>query len=99
LEVTLRLANSRYRAAALLAAFIAAWPVWQQIRSLRIQSAVMARDTLIMRIAAIELRQSTTRQNIDRITRDFMRTIHPYEYEAVPDINPEMGARSGADRQ
>ena len=74
---------------ALLAAFIAARPVWQQIRSLRIQSAVMARDTLIMRIAAMESRQTTTRENIDRITRDFMRTIHPSEYEAVPDINPQ----------
>lgn len=79
---------------ALLAAFIAARPAWRQIRSLQIQSAVMARDTLIMRVAALESQRDTTRTRITSITSDFVRRIYPYEWETEPDINPEWASEA-----
>jgi hypothetical protein len=79
---------------ALLAAIIAARPVWRQIRSLQIQSAVMARDTLLMRVAALEAQRDTTRTRITGITSDFVRRIYPYEWETEPDINPGWAAEA-----
>ena len=54
---------------ALLAAYIAARPVWRQLTSLRIQSAVMVRETLTTRVAAIKSRRDITREKIEAITR------------------------------
>ena len=70
---------------ALLAAYIAARPVWRQIRSLQIQSAVMVRDTLTMRVAAVESRRDTTLEKIEGITRGLRRGMYINEDE---DINP-----------
>jgi hypothetical protein len=77
---------------ALVAAGVAAWLVWRQIRSLEVQSAVMARETLVMRVAAIESRREITHQKMSSITTEFMARLHPYPYdhgEEPPDINTE----------
>jgi hypothetical protein len=74
---------------ALLAAYIAARPVWRQITSLQIQSEVMARETLIMRVTAIESRRDATRKKIESITHEFLRAIYPYGECADPNINTE----------
>jgi hypothetical protein len=79
---------------ALLAASIAAWPVWRQIRNQQLQSAVMAREVLLMRIAAIEARRDTTRKKLDGVTSDFMRRIYPHEWVAEPDISPEWASEA-----
>ncbi len=73
---------------ALVAAIVAAWPVWRQLRSLKVQSAVMQRETLVMRITSIEARRAETRQKMRRITTEFMARLHPYDDgEGPPDIN------------
>jgi hypothetical protein len=75
---------------ALVAAGVAAWLVWRQIRSLEVQSAVMGRETLVMRVAAIESRREITRQKMSSITTEFMARLHPYEDGGEPpDINTE----------
>ena len=75
---------------ALVAAGVAAWLVWRQIRSLEVQSAVMARETLVMRVAAIESMRETTRQKVSSITTEFMAPLHPYEDGGEPpDINTD----------
>jgi hypothetical protein len=78
---------------ALLAAYIAARPVWRQIRSLQIQSAVTERETLTIRIDAIESRRDTTRKRIVSITSEFLRKIYPYE-GAELDINIEWAVQA-----
>lgn len=45
---------------ALLAAYLAGRPVWRQLTSLQIQSALMERETLTTRVAAIESRRDIT---------------------------------------
>jgi hypothetical protein len=72
---------------ALVAAGIGAWLVWRQIRSLEVQSAVMTRETLVMRVAATESRREVTRQKMRSITAEFTARLYD-EGEVPPDINP-----------
>jgi hypothetical protein len=46
-----------------------------------VQSAVMARETLVTRVAAIELRREITCQKMSSITNEFMARLHPYANE------------------
>jgi hypothetical protein len=71
---------------ALLAAYFAARPVWRQLTSLQIQSALMERDTLITRVAAIESRRDIAREKIEAITRRL--TGGMFVSEDNLDINP-----------
>lgn len=50
-----------------------------------------ARETFIMRVAAMELRRDKTREIMQRITTEFMARLHPIPYDdgGEPDIHPE----------
>jgi hypothetical protein len=75
-------------ALAVLAAWVAARPVWEQLKTLQVQSEVMARDTLITRVATLELRRDATKTHLTSITSDCMRGLHGYDDDRV-DIHPE----------
>jgi hypothetical protein len=61
---------------AIVAASIAAWPVWRQLKRLNVQSAGMARDILARRISDIELRRNATRLATGKITTGTASSQH-----------------------
>ena len=74
---------------ALIAAGLAAWPVWRQLTSLKLQSAVMQRDTLVLRLGALESRRDATRHKMRSITAEFIPQLHPnHDSKGPPNINP-----------
>jgi hypothetical protein len=73
---------------AVFAAYIAARPAWKQLASLKTQTAVLARDTLVARVSAMESRRQTTRREVVKITHEFTAQIYPYGGEQEkPEIN------------
>ena len=82
-------------ALALLAAFLAAWPVWRQLKALKVQSAVLSRDVLTTRLRALEARRNATREKIGSVTGAFMEIRQPYEEEGdAPDITPHWAFKT-----
>ena len=74
---------------AIIAAIIAAVPVWRQFKLLRIQSEVNSRAVLVMRVSAAESRRDTTRQKLS-FTNEFISAVHQDEGDdGQPDINSE----------
>jgi hypothetical protein len=74
---------------AIVAASIAAWPVWRQVKRLNVQSAGMARDVLARRISDIELRRNATRLATGKITTEFIADLYRGDPEGEPDVNTE----------
>src|ERR1700680_3969479 len=75
---------------ALAAAIVAALLLWRQLKSLQVQSAMMERTTLDMRVAAIVSRRDATSQKMKSITAEFMARLHPNDDGEGPrDINTE----------
>lgn len=69
---------------ALGAAMVAALPVWRQIKLLKVQSAVMAREALLTRLSVIESRRNATSDRIGGTTALFVGLREPYEDEDQP---------------
>jgi hypothetical protein len=59
---------------AVVAAFVAAWPVWRQLSSLRLQSAIAVRDSLTSRVASAEARRASMLQPMMSITEVLSET-------------------------
>ena len=74
---------------AILAALIAARPVWRQLTILQLQSEAAARETLIMRVAAINSRRETTRREVQHITDEFIAYSRDDETPVEEDLNSE----------
>jgi hypothetical protein len=65
---------------ALLAAFIAALPMWRQLKA--------RREALVARLNALASRREVARQALAKITTDFRARIYPDGGDGEPDINP-----------
>jgi hypothetical protein len=73
---------------ALLAAFIAALPMWRQLKVLKVQTALARREALVARLNALASRREVARQALAKITTDFRARIYPDGGDGEPDINP-----------
>ena len=69
---------------AIIAALIAAWPVWKQIKLSKVQSAVMSRDALVTRLAIMESRRNSAREKIGSATAVVVGLREPNEDEDKP---------------
>jgi hypothetical protein len=61
---------------AVVAAFIAAQPMWRQLSKINIQASIMAREVLAKRLSAFESRRIQTKKLLDEITSDFSREMY-----------------------
>lgn len=73
---------------ALVAALVAGWPMWRQLKHLNTQSAVLAREAIAKRIADIEIRRNATQSLSRKITSDFSVELYGPSGEGNPEINP-----------
>lgn len=74
---------------AIVAAILAAKPVWGQLKVLRVQTAAAARDTLNKNLQEIEERRKASEEAWQGMVSDFMRVLLPHDYAQEPNIHPE----------
>ena len=70
---------------ALIAAFAAIWPVRAQLKQMRVQSAIGARQVLADRAKELEIRKSQQSIAANKLVTDALSFIRPGELDQVPD--------------
>ena len=80
---------------AVIAAFVAILPVRAQLKQMRVQSAIGARDILARRIHELETRKLKESGALSKVVQDTLRALRPGEGEE--EIDTEWAFESGKD--
>jgi hypothetical protein len=81
-------------ALAIVAALVAAWPVWRQLKRLKVQSAIMGRDVLAKRVADVESRKNESHAMTQIITNNFLADLYRHDPGGDPNITPAWAHQS-----